>query len=327
MYGENGFPAAKRREAIAGFTEAQALTTAQTQQLDALLNDYGQTVLPYSEETINAKLVRGNVASSGKIGTESPPRVYYQIASGRVEVSDQTAVFFPANNGGPLRVQIDPAAATQPSQLAVLVQARIEALSGSKLNPAQQQALVGAINNPGQSIIQGRTSSGVQEVTHAQSGPDGTVFFYTNVAMVTLPPKGGITINNFGAVRGGGGGVGSFAPKISIAAVSLAFLEDGFAILTAVLLLVAGILMIRQTAWARKLHFVYILLKIPSLAVGFYAWTRLAQEFGGGFGGFGNGMYIFFAFIFGMALVYPLALLIALNLPIMRRYFSQEIQV
>jgi hypothetical protein len=104
--------------------------------------------------------------------------------------------------------------------------------------------------------------------------------------------------------------------------------EGAISLLMAIMLIVAGILILRQSAVARKLHLIYATVKIPLAIVGGIAYAAMMSQLVGGMGAAAGAAGTSWAFsIMGVALavigsLYPIALLITMNTRTVRDYYN-----
>jgi hypothetical protein len=212
--------------------------------------------------------------------------------------------------------------ATQPFALtAAQVQAVVQqaqSAAGNKLNPSQLNSLQVLLSAPGQQLVTSGSASGA--VVSAYTQPDNTAFImFAGGGSVTLGPQGSVvrvtampTFTGF---------------SINPVALGLMLVTSLILMALAVYLLVCGILTLRQSMRARRLHLIYALVKIPlSVAAGVAsAWVMrdMMSSFGGGAATPTMGFALFtgaFPILIGCA--YPVALLIALNLRAVREYYA-----
>jgi hypothetical protein len=160
------------------------------------------------------------------------------------------------------------------------------------------------------------TMPGITSTTAAPTtATTSTNFQYTTVAV------GG----NTATVTGSGAAV-PFSFHVASGASELSIAEAGLSFCVAILLIIAGSLMLRDSPMAWRLHRIYLMLKVPLILVAAFAswWTYTSlmsglstlTTAGGGavsMSGFNNMAAIFQAIIWaGISMIYPVALMIVL---------------
>jgi hypothetical protein len=157
--------------------------------------------------------------------------------------------------------------------------------------------------------------------------PDGSVLILTM--------HGQLQVGNTGIIQtkiiypNAGPMIFGTGPKsISLAAVTLVITEGIISVLLSIYLLIIGILTLRQTPRARRLHIIYALLKIPLAITCGIGWCWLI-------GGFFNWMpnngaaapvtgirAMLLCFVTVAAIIYPIGLLIAFATPKVKSYYD-----
>jgi hypothetical protein len=238
-------------------------------------------------------------------------------------VTDSTpAPGAPAAAGGtrPTRVS---AALTPAEAQAVVAQAQTfaAASSGAGLNPQQAAALQSLVSVPGQQLVGVGALPPAVVSCFIQS--DGTaVVNFANGSVLVLGPQGNVISQVY---------AGSFAagltlePWLMALFITTAVLSIGLA----VLLLVAGILMLGRSPSGRRLHLVYACLKIPAALAGGFAIARVMYELTGGpsggtqqSGAARGAASLLMAFVPTLlGCIYPVVLLAVLNTKAVRDHF------
>jgi hypothetical protein len=196
---------------------------------------------------------------------------------------------------------------------------KIQAASGNKLNPAQLATLRTQLRQPNQQLV-----------------PPG--MFWSPVSMAMVQPDGSAFLRLAGGylMIDAQGKVMSQTPvglptTVAIHPLSMVLVlgETAASLALAVLLLVAGMMVLRQSPSGRRLHLIYALVKLPLAIAGgiglVWLATGMANTFGPG-GASAAGTTPREAIGWGIALaiggaIYPIALLIALNTRGVRDYY------
>jgi hypothetical protein len=250
-------------------------------------------MFPFSDRTddgagapLDPGLVRRNVSDHGELpsaaaGDRSAP-IYYVIGTGKLEVDDSHAVFFPTGGGQAARVakgvRDDGAVLFSQAEIDAIV-SRVQSLlattsAGKVPSQLQLDALRAALNDPQQTfiVLRGNSPPAVQQVTDATVLPDGTVHIGLATGFIRIDTAGTVNdpttlaANAFGNVR------------VRKAGIVLATLEAAGSALLAVYLLVIGILVLRQHPAGRRLHVIYALVKLPLVAIGAIGWAWLLSD-------------------------------------------------
>ena len=277
--GERGSDAPKRQIMIDTLATLRPLNDAHRKQLEALFALSGQDIFPDTAKGLTVADVLRDVSDSGQlIATFQPTPAassaadgseYFVIATGRIEVADDSAVFEPRD------------AAQQPVRVA------------RKLQSAVNQT---AINVPT------TTETFVYHANSTTTAPMPTFF---------------------------GSGTSGTRGKMSGTTVTLVVGEAVLSTLLSIYLLIIGILVFRQNPLGRKLHLIYAVLKFPlAITCGIGWWWFIREFFAAmsssptGNSGMNATRAVIFGVVTGVALLYPIGLLIALNTQAVRKYFA-----
>lgn len=329
MLGSVGMNAEERDQTIARLTADDPLAPQRRRQLDAILASVGKNL---GTDSISD---RGTMPESraGEPGSD-----YFVTRTGRLEVFDDRAVFFPGDGTPTVRISVpkdaDVPAATQPTLAGGLTQGEIDAIvqqadaqartSGKALTTQQAATLQSLLAMPGQQLVAPGTAQGSVQFVFAQ--PNGTVHLsFVSSSSLMLGPTGAVISQTSPAGM-------AFAPTFSISPWALAgyIASTVLSLGLAALLLVAGIMVLRQSPKGRALHIAYALVKIPvavlagvSFAYMMYGMVNSAWTMGaaGGGAGPGTGAAMWTAVPAGLSIIYPIALLIVMNLKSIREYY------
>src|SRR5579872_5340844 len=93
--GPQGLSATQRKAVIDGLSQVRSLTDARQKELDALLADVGQQVILLSPENLTPARVATYATEVRELpsGSGGPPDDMFILGSGRLQLSDQSAVF------------------------------------------------------------------------------------------------------------------------------------------------------------------------------------------------------------------------------------------
>lgn len=224
--------------------------------------------------------------------------------------------------GGTIATTTPAAAALTPAEVQTVIQ-KIQAVGGNGLNPAQVATLTAELQNPNQDLVlPGTAWSAVNSVT-----PDGQggVAIGLSGGFIGLNAQGGVNtkFSNSGPMT-------SIGALIGVWPSFLTGLDALLSLVLAVLLLVAGIMVLSQSPRALRLHQFYAWAKIPVAILGgigmawLYSSMMTAFTPGGAPAVPGmNSVWIIWAAV--MALIscaYPVALLITLRTRTVRAYYN-----
>ena len=334
--GGPGMRPAERKAAIEALTKDDPLAPRRQQQLDAILAAVGNNL------GTDAVTDRGTMPDSraGEAGAE-----YFITRRGRLEIFDDRAVFFPFDGSPTVRVSAPPQDTAAPSaggdnDLAAtnhvvgpggLTQAEIQAVvqqvdtlakqsGGTGPNTQQVATIQALLSMPGQQLVAPGAWGGVGYCYIDKSGQ--LTITFNSGSMLILGAQGNVITQTSPVAFGG-------APMFTISpwAVAMYIATTVLSLGLAVLLLVAGIMVLRQSPSGRRLHLIYAVLKIPvALAAGLsfaYAMHQMMSGFAaaGAPTGVGWGVSLWAAVPAALGCLYPVALLIALNTRTVREYY------
>jgi hypothetical protein len=329
-----GLDAAARNEVAAGLANLRFLSAPRLDQLNALLAEAGQDIFPAGDEPLTALRVQDELVQSHVTGLSADPSMpgpdTIRTDGGRFELYDDRAVFYP-NRGEVVRISTltTSTAGLTPAQVETIVQ-QAQATSGNAMNPAQMAALRTLLGTPGQQYVSAIAIP--TAIRSAQAMSDGTMLLTFPNGFASIGPQGQMTSSS----SGGGAAAfpfGNSRIKINRTAMALASFSTLLGFGLAIYLLVIGILTLRGSPRGRSLHLIYAWLKIPVTILGAVAAWWLTTSFMEALmaGNSGNPMFqqgIFagvglqHAVMGAIALIYPVALLIALQTKAVKDYYS-----
>jgi hypothetical protein len=338
--GQRGMNAQEREGAVVALTRMRPMTPARKRQLDAIL------ALAGTEMRTDTVTESGTMAD---LRSGEPPPDYFVTSTGRLEVFNDRAVFFPANNTPTVRVSApmvivpDEAAgesagsadggspdapattalavgALAPAETASVIQ-QAQSVGSNALNTAQVNALQTLLGAPGQQLVQPGGAQGAVVSVYPQ--PNGMVSVqFSDGGSVTLGPQGNVVSMITAPVMP----MLNFNPVALVVSLVATVVSLGLA----VFLLVSGIVTLGQSPRGRRLHLVYAWIKIPLELVAVVAALWIARDLMASVatGGAGVGVAtLSYGLVTGLipallGLAYPVGLLIALNTRAMREYYG-----
>jgi putative Ca2+/H+ antiporter (TMEM165/GDT1 family) len=279
-----GLPAAQRRMLIEVLAAKQPLSEPRRAQLEAMLVDSGRIVLPADVPQTRQADVRRLVAGSGRLPSldGKPGRVFYDLSTGRLEIDDDSAVFFPAD-GSPAVRTTGPVAVAVPNGSTVLSPAQVQAaveqvqtLSGAPLTQPQREALASALRQPWQQLIRPSASvTGIRsQFRSAVRQVDGSIIVQTSMATCTLLPQGAVQMNGAYVATATGTPVAAVSGRSVTAALADAFVS----LALAAALLVFGILALRQSRRMGRWLKIWAVVKLAAAIGTAMAWGWFYRE-------------------------------------------------
>jgi hypothetical protein len=275
----DGLDEAQRREAIRGLGMLRRLRPERVEQLDAILARAGRRIFDArgDAESFGFERARAAVLDHGQLFTgnrRAAAPEYFKTTTGRLELYDDRAVFYPDDGSPAVRsaaVSARPARPLNFEQVQALVN-QAHLASGEKLNEAQKSALLAVLSDP---------SATQQLVTDTPAGA-----LKKEPRSVTVHSAGGATVH-FSRGELHLGRAGELLPTAAAASVGAPRPSRGGVVAVialgcagaalAVLLFVAAVLVLRGSRSGRTLHLVWAVSKIIvtiSAASTFYWLTR-----------------------------------------------------
>jgi hypothetical protein len=333
---QDGLPAADRAAVVEGLSRVRSVTPGQQLQLDELLAESGRDVIGLGSP-VDPAVVAVAVSASGQLdplGTaaaavDSTPS-YFTLSTGRLEVTDARAVFFPTGGQPAIRAVayalpeqpgIDGAAPPTLSDEAIRSTLRaIARWNGTRPKQAQVQAILSLLRSPGQQVVvpTGDGSDPAAQVTSARSDEDGTLTVVTSHAgstcELTVTPNGQVSASLTTATMATAAAAAAAKPA-SGNAMGVVVLASLVQLAIAVYLLVIGILTVRRSGLGRLLHWIFVGVKVPvataAVAAVWWLWRSLP-----------GGSAAWWAMPALVGLAYPVALLFALCSRQVRDYYG-----
>jgi hypothetical protein len=331
----DGMPAAARAIVVDGLARVRDLSEAQRRQLDELLAEAGKNILPIAGGTAQEQIA-ANVSRSGHLTTNGADTDYFVLGNGRLELTDDRAVFFPSDGqpiirANAINVPANPASTLQPDQIRSVIRA-INRINGSRIKSAQVTAIIAALQNPGEQLITTTTdgSDPANEVVSASTDADSNLTLSTHHAATdttaVLDVNGQMTSTFSGSVSTTG--FMNSPPRFNRNAVGWTILLNCGQLGLAIYLLICGIFTLRSSSFVgRRMHWIYVGIKLPiAIAAGVVTYglwsdffTSLSAAKPAGVSPMGA---IWFTLPAVLGLIYPVALIVLLNLRGVRGYYS-----
>jgi len=222
----------------------------------------------------------------------------------------------PGNGGNPGQIHPSGLTEAQVQQIA----AKAHAASQNKLNAAQMSAVQQALRSQTPPLVQSQMA--YSPVRIALVNPDGsaTIGFSDGTLVVDASGQIAQTLTN-----------SLHSVTLDPIGLTLMIGEAIASLLLAALLLVSGILLLRSSSIAARLHWVYALLKLPLAVLGGVAFAWVMQDLmsgigrlsGGGDGGSAGAAGI--AMAIGIAgVIYPIVLIIVFSTGTVREFYATE---
>jgi hypothetical protein len=310
--GPRGIAEPQRLIVEEALSRSRRLSTDQNKRVDQLLAKSGKDIFPFG---IATNTMQSAINDAGTLTGGTSIANYYLLGSGKLEIYDDRAIFFPSD-GQPVRVhaddpnedetsnalsqkQIDEFVKTVESQAnAKLTPQQITALRNELSDPNQMLVLPGSINSP---IGVSMSSQGALQLTarsYLEIDPAGNVMNSTQMVMRTMSRS---------TVR----------PTAGV----MTLLDTLFSGALAIYLLVVGILVLRQNHRGRGLQLVFAVLKLPVAVLAAIGWIWTFHDLSGKAMSF-EARAFWFAVLLLIGIAYPLFLLIALNTRAVREYYG-----
>jgi hypothetical protein len=326
-----GLDADQRAMVARTLAEMRFLSAPRLEQLDVLLAKAGQDMFPNGGRPLSVekieRMVKGH-AQSLSANPNVPGPDTFRTEGGRFELYDDRSVFYPFGRGETVRATTltSGTVGLTAAQVETIVQ-QAQATSGNVMNPSQQAALRTLLSTPGQQHVSPINVPTAVRTVRVKS--DSTVEVYFPNGMASFGPQGQ-TISSGGP--GGGVAFSGFpTPRVNGSAMAVTLFASTVALGLAVYLIVCGSLVLRESRRGRKLHLIYAALKIPiAIAAGVGVWWVTKDFMNAGRDNPGlsaidtmaGAIAVTHIMLAALGLVYPLALLIALQSRTVKDYYS-----
>jgi hypothetical protein len=303
---QNGLADPQKLIVLNAMFAGRSLEPERQRQADLLLQAAGQTMFPSMQQPGGiAKQIRDNITERGRLPSASNANGpdYFVIGTGRVEIYDDHATFRPDGSTDVVSVTAtipDETASPPPGAPA----------PGTASPPSLAPSPSPAPAQPPASGTGGFTSSSTVTVT----GPGGTS---TTTNTTVGPVFAARTI------------------RISKTAAGMSIVLSILSLLLAIFLLICGIMVLRDSPHAPRLHWVYVSIKIPLVIITLAATSTMINQVMASMASISpvpsqtplvaRNMFTFVAIIGGaLALAYPVALIFILRSRTVRAYYGVE---
>ncbi len=284
-----GLSSSQRGIVIGALQAMHPISDARQKQLDGLLADVGQEVIQISPDNLTSDRVTAYVTDVRQMpsGSGGEPDDLFILGSGRLQISDQSAIFFPQDSPSPIRSgggsYTDSSGQTHlaSEQIAGVID-RVQTMCNHAMNDTQQTALATELAAPAQTLITPGNSVAVVagQVQNAQMLPDGTLAVTTVNGSMSFGPSGqsypGIVSATVAASPWGKG------PVVVKGDANLLVIDGLLSFVLAGFLLASGIVLMRNSPMARWMLVGYGIAKLLGTVLSVCAVYTIGQELGGG---------------------------------------------
>ena len=290
----------------------------------SILTAIGTMSIVIASLSVLSSLISGCNAASFYFMSKFAP----SMAAASVPATAPTTIPASSSTGGSgassFSVSVSPMTSSNaltPAEVNAIVQSA-QLASGNTLTPAHVKGLKGALAGPNQQLVIAGTGTStiVSSATVDASGN----------AAISLP-GGIVNISATGQTTTVPGMSATPTFNVTTIACVLTLLDALLSIGLAVFLFVSALMILRHGTSGRRQHLIFAALKIPLVLAGSAAATWMYSDLFGsmiaGAPGGSAGMMRMVAIGWGsgfavLGLIYPIALLIALNTPTVREYFG-----
>ncbi len=273
--GPNGFLISDRTVILQAFANKQGMSQPQKDQLEFLLADVGQKIIP--APAINPNGVGGEPSADyltqnlgGATGMNNDGGVWYTVPIGTITLTDTTATFTPGlGTATPMlartryRSNPTPTSVTplSPADLQAVIDRVQEYAGASPLTPAQLNLLQNQIQSNSATIIFPATDMAqlLGQVAAVTSLGNNTVMVAFTQGSIVLNPDGSATVTpGFNPHPSAGVAAG----RVKSPSSDTIWIDAGLDVLLSIFLLTIGIITLRNSLVARKLMLIYVAAKV-----------------------------------------------------------------
>jgi hypothetical protein len=216
-------------------------------------------------------------------GSGGPPDDMFILGSGRLQLTDGSAVFFPDNSPSPIRSgggsYTDSSGQTHlaSAQIAGVVD-RVKSLCTQSMSDAQVNALEAELESPTQSMITPSASvaEAAAQISSVQTLGDGTIAVTTAGTTMSFGPMGQVNpgLMPASAMAGPWGR----RPTVQRRDATLLLLDAILSFVAAGFLLACGIVLLRNLPMSRWMYYAFGIGKILLVILSCYAVYTVAME-------------------------------------------------
>ncbi|MGD0541901.1 MAG: hypothetical protein ABSB33_10320, partial [Tepidisphaeraceae bacterium] len=296
-------------------------------QLDALLADVGQQVIQLSADNLTTDRVEAYVTEVRDIpsGPGRPADDLFILGSGRLQISDQSAVFFAGNSPSGIRSQggsyTDSSGTHMASAQIAAVVDRVQSLcgQGQAMNDAQLKAMENELESPAQTLIVPSPSvaEAAGQVRSVQAMGDGTIALTTNSAAMSFGPTGQPFPGVMAASQ-----MNWTPPAMAAGDTTLLVLDAILSLAAAGYLLACGIVVLRNLPVSRWMLLGYAIGKMLLAALSCYSIYQVTLALSARSPDAESTAFAWMIILGATGIVYPIALLIVMNLKSVREFLA-----
>jgi hypothetical protein len=323
----DGFSSEQRKVVIAGLAQARAISDVRQRQIDGLLADVGQQVIQLSADNLTTDRVAAYVTEVRSIpnGSGGPPDDLFILGSGRLQVSDESAVFFAGDNPSGMRSHggsYTDASGTHLASVqiaAVVDRVRSLCAKGQEMNDPQLKSLEAELESPSQTLIVPSLSvaEAAAQVKTVQTFGDGTIAVTTNGGSMSFGPTGqavpGVTAISQTKWA---------PPVVARRDTSLLVLDAVLSLAAAGYLMACGIMLLRNSAVSRWMMLGYAIGKILLGVLSCYSIYQVALGLSARSPDSESTALAWMMIVGATGFVFPVVLLIVMNLRSVREFLG-----
>jgi hypothetical protein len=324
-----GLSSIQRQTVIAALEQLRPMSDARQKQVDGLLADVGQQVFQISTDNLTTNRVTAYVTEVRQMpgGNGGEPDDLFMLGSGRLQVSDAEAIFFPSDSPSPIRSNggsyTDSSGLTHlaSGQIAAIVD-RVQNLCNHAMNDAQATSLEAELQSPSQTLVTPSASAAqaAGQVVSAQILQDGTLAMTTNSSSMSFGPSGQSYPGIMSASMAGSGW--GKPPVVIRKNADYLLIDSMLCFVMAGLLLASGITLLRNAPIARWLHLGYAVGKLLLVVLSCYALYTVGEQLGGSSPDAQSAAMAWMLIVAAPGAIYPLVLLVVMNLKSAREFLS-----
>jgi hypothetical protein len=282
----DGVDAQRASFVVDALNSTRPLTPTRANHIRSLAMLHGKKLFPFGAEGMTVLRMKANVTESGPVlAGVGRTGDYYVTGTGRIEVTDQSAIFRP--DDGPTVRSGDVIAdrSLSEEQIDALLQ-RTEAMGRLSLTAAQASTIRRLLRDPQQSVITRRDESAnsiAPDFYAAGPMQDNGVWFRTDKSQVRITADGTETLLNAIAPMPGTNPMTGQPAQSIWSQMVLVF--QCISLGLAITMLVWAIGLLRGKPSARRLAVIWAILKLPVVVVGSVMLGLMVAEWFGMFRG------------------------------------------